>query len=420
MTALLSFFILALTVQQPAAPAFELAAVKVVGAKRYTSEDVTRLSGLVIGKPLTPAELKPAAERLADSGLFKTMQYSYTTAGRRMTVTFEFEEAEWTVPVLFDNFVWFSDAEIIAAVRRDVPSFDGTVPPSAYVPDLVTRSLTQLLASKGLPGTVTFVPQADMKGTLLQYLFKVADPAPKICALTVPGASAEVNTALLDAAKTLIGSDYSRLYVKGVSGGTLLDVYRRRGHWRAEFGPPSVAAGDASCSGVRLTIPVTEGPSYAWEKAEWSGAAALSPAELDAQLGMKPGDTADASKLEAGLRAVQKAYGKRGHLQAQVRMKPRLDDAARRAVFEMSVSEGPQFRMGTLEFVGLSEKDAESLRKKWTLAAGAPYDDTYAAEFRVKELVPLLRGVTPPVRVSVETSRQGQTVNVRLVFRRAE
>jgi cell division septal protein FtsQ len=90
--------------QQPAAGAtYQLAAVQVAGAKRYSADDVTRLSGLAIGKPVTVAELQPAADRLASSGLFKELRYRYVTAAKQLTVILEFEEADWTVPVIFDN-----------------------------------------------------------------------------------------------------------------------------------------------------------------------------------------------------------------------------------------------------------------------------------------------------------------------------
>jgi outer membrane protein assembly factor BamA len=106
--------------------AYNLTAVQVKGAKRFKEADVTRLSGLTVGQPVRLADVTAAAERLGASGLFKSLNYRYVTNADGMTVIFEFEEADWTVPVLFDNFVWFSADELTTAVRRDVPSFDGT------------------------------------------------------------------------------------------------------------------------------------------------------------------------------------------------------------------------------------------------------------------------------------------------------
>lgn len=400
-----------------AAP-YQLVAVKVTGAKRYTADDVVRLSGLVVGKPVSVQDLQPAAERLGASGLFKKLQYRYTTAGRDMTVIFEFEESEWTVPVLFDNLVWFRDDEVLAAVRRDVPSFDGTAPPTEGAPDLIVRSLQKLLESRRIPGRIEFLPQGDLKtGSVRQYLFSVRAPSPRVCTVSVAGASPDAQRALLEAATGVVGSDYSRFYFTSMAQGTLLDVYRRRGHWRASFGQPSVVMAAANCSGVSVTLPVTEGTSYAWERAQWSGNVALSASDLDSLLGMKPGEVADASRIDAGLLRISKAYGKRGHIFATTRPTPRLDDASKRAVFEMALSEGPQFRMGTLQFMGISDADAGKLKGKWKLATGEVFDRSYPDLFVVKEVSAVRRAGEKPAELQMEVDTHNLVVNIRLVFK---
>ena len=98
--------------------------VDVVGAKRYTAQAVTKAAGLSVGQPITVEGLTKAAERLGQSGLFKSLSFRYVTKADVLSVTFEFEEAEWTVPVTFDNFVWFTDEELRNAVREELPSFD--------------------------------------------------------------------------------------------------------------------------------------------------------------------------------------------------------------------------------------------------------------------------------------------------------
>lgn len=404
--------------QQPPAATYQLEAVKYVGTKRYAPDDVTRLSGLAVGKPIRVADLQPAAEKLAASGLFTTLQYRYAVNGRQMTVTFEIEEAAWTVPVVFDNFVWFTDEELTAAVRREVPSFDGTLPTTEGSASLVTRALGKLLASRQLPGQVGLFPQADLKGkkvdaSAMKYLFKVTDPAPKVCSVLVKGASPAIERDLLAAAGSLTGSDYSRFYVKGMSEGTLLDIYHRSGFWRAAFAAPQPAAEGASCPGVSLVLSVNEGPQFAFDKAEWRGNAALSAADLDALLAIPAGKVADGSLIDAGLLRVKKAYAKHGYLMASSRMAPRLDDGAKTAAFEVHVAEGPQFRMGTVEFVGLAPSDAESLSKKWKLAAGDVYDDTYPGEF-MKE-IRAARRAGPSEQMQLDQERH--VVNLRFVFK---
>jgi outer membrane protein assembly factor BamA len=49
---------------------------------------------------------------------------------------------------------------------------------------------------------------------------------------------------------------------------------------------------------------------------------------------------------------------------------------------DVTVEEGPQFRLGELTITGMGDQDADTLRKKWTPKAGDIYDDAYIQQFR--------------------------------------
>jgi len=133
---------------------------------------------------------------------------------------------------------------------------------------------------------------------------------------------------------------------------------------------------------VSVTLRVDEGAPYLWDRAEWRGVSAITTKELDAALGLKPGDVADVTKIETGLRQVRGAYRQRGYMQQRSTMTPKPDDATRRLVLDVTVEEGPQFRLGELTITGMSDQDADALRKKWTLKAGDIYDDSFIQQFR--------------------------------------
>src|SRR5688572_14999130 len=158
---------------QQQAASFRLAPLKIEGAKRYTPDDLAKFSGLRVGQSVTLADLQAAADRLAASGFFKHLKYRYVTSQSEITVTFEVEEAASTVPVIFDNFIWFPYDEVMAAVRKDVPAFDGTLSETEGAPGPIIRSLQALLQARGIPGTVTVTPLVDLKTNSLRYLFNV-------------------------------------------------------------------------------------------------------------------------------------------------------------------------------------------------------------------------------------------------------
>jgi outer membrane protein assembly factor BamA len=302
------------------------------------------------------------------------------------------------MPVVFDNFVWLRDEELLAAVKQDVPTFDGTLPVNLEVTSFMTGVLQHLLDERQIRGRVEFVLHNSQTTGKSQYLFSVKGTGLSVCALRVTGASVIPESQLVDAAAELTRRDYSRLYLRELANGTLRTMYQQRGYWRAEFRDSIATIGTApdACAGVSVTLRVDEGAPYMWDRAEWRGVSAITPKELDAALGLKPGDVADLTKIETGLRQVRGAYRHLGYMQQRSTMTPKPDDATRRLVLDVTVEEGPQFRLGELTITGMGDQDADALRKKWTLKAGDIYDDSFIQQFRRENGTPTRRLTLEP------------------------
>jgi outer membrane protein assembly factor BamA len=370
--------------QSPSTAEFQIGAVSVTGVSRYTPSEVVRLSALKAGQPVKPSDLDNTVRQMSSTGLFASLKYRYVTSGNRLDVTFDIEEPPWSMPVVFDNFVWLPDEELLAAVKRDVPTFDGTLPVNSEVTSYMTSVLQHLLDERQIRGRVEFAFHNNQSTGKNQYLFSIKDTGLRVCALRVTGASVIPESQLVEAAAELTRRDYSRLYLTELANGTLRTMYQQRGYWRAEFRDPIATVGTSSdaCAGVSVTLRVDEGAPYLWDRAEWRGVSVIATKELDTALGLKPGDVADVTKFETGLRQVRGAYRHLGYMQQRSTMTPRLDDATRRLVLEVTVEEGSQFRLGEVTMTGLSDQDADALRKKWTLKAGEIYDDAYIQQFR--------------------------------------
>ncbi|HKU72564.1 MAG TPA: POTRA domain-containing protein [Pyrinomonadaceae bacterium] len=379
----------------------KIARIEAEGLQTLTTETVIATSGLKIGDAFSPELTDAAAERLVNSGLFKKVGYRTRYVGTEVTITFQLEELKGqTSPVVFDNFIWFSDEELAAAIKREVPSFNGLAPNAGDTNLAIKKALQNFLAERKLPGEVEY------NLTESEHLFRVEGVSMKICTLHFPGAQSVPEQKLEEATRSLMDPEYSRQSAKTFPKYGLYPIYREVGHLRASFGAP-VAKPNANsgCEGVDLTIPVNEGPKYSWVKAEWSGNQVLSAAELDDAVGMKPGEVANGKKFDKGLKEVERAYGKHGHIQTQMKPQPEFDDAASKVTFKITVNEGPQYRMGTVEFKGLSADEAAALSKKWTLKSGEVYDRTYSDRF--------LRGDAGEIvsRLMRERQSQGKSVS---------
>jgi outer membrane protein assembly factor BamA len=411
--------------QQPPAGKMRLAKIEVTGLRRVKEEEIVAASGLQLGQALEVEMLDAAAERLLASGLVSKLGYKLRERGGEATVTFEVTEAERGkgFPVVFDNFVWFTPDEIAQAVRRDVPAFDGTAPDSSVVIEGIRRSLERLLAERKITGQVEYMPSTKESGGDRKHIFTVMGVKLPVCAAHFPGASGVAEDELIATARTtLFGNDYSREFVANFADVALRDIYHERGYLRVEFGEPrATLAGDAACgaNGVTVNVPVREGVAYNWGGAEWAGNAALNEAELNAALGMKPGELANGKKIDKSIMSVSRAYGRKGYLAVRLKPSPNFADDAPIVTYHFAVQEGQQYHMGALNILGLPDADADRLKAKWKLKPGDVYDAGYVQEFVQGAMRELVKPGGKPLKLetSVNPNQEKLTADVTLTFR---
>ena len=98
---------------------------------------------------------------------------------------------------------------------------------------------------------------------------------------------------------------------------------------------------------------------------------------LDAAVELKPGQIADGMKIEASWQKIESEYRRRGYLDMKLNAEALFDDGARQISHRVSISEGPQYRMGELIITGLSVDGEKRLRQAWQISPGQIFDDNY-------------------------------------------
>ncbi|MGI8565370.1 MAG: hypothetical protein ACR2LZ_02690 [Pyrinomonadaceae bacterium] len=410
--------------QAPEKP--RLVKIEVTGLERYGREQFIADSGLQLGQLIDVEALDAASERLMSGGLLKNLSYKFTAKKNEAVVTFVTEEAKSRMPVVFDNFVWFTDDELKAAIRERIPAFDGTAPDAGGATDTIVKALGDLLKARNVPGQVEYAPSAELSGRNPEHLFAVKGGNLNVCTLSYPGARAVPEKTLVQKSVGILSNEFSRKFVSAYAEGTLIPLYHERGYLRAGFLTPQAKLQTTpDCTGVAVTIEVDEGMAYVWEKAEWADNQTLSAQELDAALGMKRDEIANGLKIAGNLDAVRKAYGRKGHLTPTFTAAPDFDDAKRRVTYRFKVGEGPQYRMGTLMINGLSERDANDLRVRWSLQSREVYDASYVDEFVRKSVPEFVKDALRDGRKlgalkienSVRLNPEKQTVDVTLTVK---
>jgi outer membrane protein assembly factor BamA len=142
------------SLSQMPASARQLIAIKVVGSKRFPEAAVAAATGLQLGTAVTDDDFKKAARRLGDMGVFTEIAYtfSYSSAGTKLEL--QVKDADKFVTAHFEDFVWFTDAELKQRIQQHSPLFDGQLPISGRLADDVSDVLQAMLVENSIPGHV--------------------------------------------------------------------------------------------------------------------------------------------------------------------------------------------------------------------------------------------------------------------------
>ena len=408
------------------ATAYKLIEIKVTGTKRYTDKEILSASGLELGQRAGEGDFKEAVRRLGDTGMFSDVvySYSYSGAGTKLELQLTDVESKNLVPANFENFVWFSDAELLSELQKRVPLFKQVVPVAGTLPDRLSDALQDILSERRLPGHVDYLRQGKQDGgDLTGIAYRVTDVEIRIRNFEFPGASPEQAALLEGAARRLAGAPYERSSLAVVARLDFLPVYLQRGYLKAEFGSSdakvvSKSAPDDSPSEIEVDaiVPVTPGKVYSTADAAWKGNAAVKTEELQGMIHLPVGQPANAIRLTSDLESVNKFYRSRGYMAAQLTPEPTFDDEKATVRYELKVVEGDQYKMGELEIVGLDTQAKTHLQEAWSLREGDPYNADYAKKFldATNRLLPA--GVAWNITVHEAVNAKDKTVDVTLRF----
>jgi outer membrane protein insertion porin family len=363
---------------------YTLTAIRFTGLHRYAPEQGIAGSGLRIGGSVGLSDLQSAADRLSKTGAFDSVSFQYSMRGNDIVAQFGVTETKNVLPCMFDNFAWFSDADLDRTLRKNVTYYIGDAPVAGGSVEEIRTALQDLLHANGISGEVSELPYGT-SGKLEALLFHIDGISQPIKAISFSGEAAVSDKQLADASSGLLNQDFSYTNVATYASSGLLPLYYRRGYLRSQFGRAKVSLMDASSKGpvadVSIALAVTEGNQYSWSGVSWSGNHVLSADELGKALGINPQEVANQEKIDAGFANAQKAYLARGYISVRLTPARSLDDEAKLARYSVQIEEGSQFHMGQVHFDGLPDRTAAALLKKWKLKTGDIYDATYPPDF---------------------------------------
>ncbi len=411
--------------QMPAS-ARNLIAIKVVGTKRFSEQDVAAATGLQIGAPVNDDDFKKAARRLGDMGVFTDIAYSYSYSPAGTKLEFKVVDVDKFVPVRFEDFVWFSDEEILRRIKEHSPLFDGQLPLSGNLPGEVSDVLQAMLVERSIPGHVEYVRSGASEGPVDSIVYSVTDVPIQIRNVEFSGAGQAEIPALKEASKRVFDREYSRSILNSLVQHQLLPVFHSRGYLKATFGPPqpkvvkqpSEKSDDTvqNLTIVDVIFAVTPGQQYKLKALEWSGNEEFPTELLQKMIHAPVGQPVNAPRLNDDLKEIQRVYGTRGFVAAAIKAEASFDDAASTAIMRLEVNEGSVYHMGELEFRGLDNSLTAKLRNAWKLRAGDVYNAAYLGEYLPEARKLLPSNFDWDVSSHVTANVREKTVDVDLIY----
>jgi outer membrane protein assembly factor BamA len=372
--------------QQPTAKSDSdhLVSISGSGSHRYSGEQIAVASGLRAGSTVTRDDLQAGADSLSRLGTFSSVQYRFTTIPSGIKVEFQVADAP-AFPVSFDNFPWFSDTELNAALKAAVVLYDGAAPGSGTILDSMSAALVNLLATRGVraevPHALVTLPAGDRR----VQQFHVEGPALKVEGVEFTDALAKNDHAIRERLADLIGKPFSRSAIELFEFEQVRPIYLAHAFLRVKFGAISTGFTGNPTKPLRdevlVVAPIDPGPAYTFSRITWTGNSVISPDELEKFVALMPGQIANGNRIELTWEHVRNAYGKLGYVDVNLLPTPAYDDKAASISYTVSIDEGRQYRMGELVLTGLSLEGERRIRNAWNIARDAVFDSSVYEQF---------------------------------------
>jgi outer membrane protein assembly factor BamA len=361
---------------------YKLLSIHVTGLNHFKEDQVIAASGLKLGDLAGEKQFEQAAQKLGETGLFSNLSYKYQYSTAGCDLDMQVAENDQLVPITFDNFVWFSDDELLGLLHSKLPLFEGRVPTAGKLADQVAGALKQILDERKIFGEAEYHPAGALNGPITSYLYQVSLHPVLVRNVEFAGAANGELPALQAAAKALPGQDYTRTKMRVQEEKNLLPVYLSRGYLKAQFSDSQAkVAEDGTETKVDVTFPVLPGVQYKLVNIEWEGNSVFPVEKLQTLIHLKAGEPANAVQLTEDLEEIRKLYGTKGYLFAHADPTPEMDDSAATVSYQLSMTESDQYRMGELTIDGIPAANAAKMAEQWQLKKRDPFDDSYMQRF---------------------------------------
>ena len=319
------------------------------GAADYSEADFAAATGLSAGM-ITQADLQKGADTLANSGQFADVGYSMDGD----TLIYKISAAPKTLPVHFENFVWWTEIELLREVHAKCPLFLGTLAGKGTLQQQVQDTLTAMATERaGTPARVELATiarpghetvQEENQGPIAVG-FTITSPAITVARVDLAHGSLEMSSAVAQVTRRLVGQPYNRDASREFLTSHLAQAYAAQGY--IDFSIKQFQATDPKPVDGGFSVSVRgdldPGKQYHVSTLTWQDTPQMNKAAFDTVDALKPGDIAALGPLETTLHSIERSYQHQGFVNAKASATPTLEHENATVAYTFTVTPGTAF-----------------------------------------------------------------------------
>lgn len=381
--------------------------VNVEGNRRNRDEDLLYYVQTKVGEPYNADQVQRDLQTLLALGFFdKSTARVETGEGARggVDVTFVVSELPIIRDIQFEGLHSVAESDILKAFReRRIGVSKEAIRDPVKIQN-ARRVIRELLAAKGHPNATVEVREDEVSQTSTAITFVVNEgKRVRVVEIQFEGNQIFSDGKLRSQMKYVQEAGLiTRFRGQDILDREKLEVDMRRvqfymrskGYLQARLGEPRVEGlGQRRTGffiplpllssideGLRVTIPVTEGKIYRIGKLSIEGNSIYSEQVITNVIGLKPGDIANGERIGKALQEdLKKAYGAQGFIQYEYDVEPTFKDNPQDPKqgivdFKFTITEGKQFTLRRLEFLGNTFTRDNVLRREVLVNEGDVYN----------------------------------------------
>jgi outer membrane protein insertion porin family len=380
--------------------------VDVQGNRRNRDEDLLYYVQTKPGEPFSAEQAQRDLQTLLALGFFdKTEARVEIEDGARggVNVIFHVKELPIIRDIQFEGLHSVAESDILKAFReRRI----GVSKESIFDPVKVQNSIRvikELLAARGHPNATVDINRDDVSQTSIAITYVIKEGARvRVVEIQFEGNQIFSDGSLRSQMRYVREAGLiTRFRGQDILDREKLDVDLRRvqfymrskGYLQARTGEPRVEGLgprrtgfflplpllSSTDEGLRVTVPVTEGKVYRIGTMTVEGNSIFSEQVIKAIIDLKPGDIANGERIGKALQEdLKKYYGAQGFIQYEYDVEPTFKDNPQNPKegivdFKFTITEGKQFTLRRLEFLGNTFTRDNVLRREVLVNEGDVY-----------------------------------------------